>query len=227
MSIFQLNAPEGPPDSAVQNRLTAAGAVLAMLFFGGSFSLQLHAKSQVSRAFAESFAYLAVGLVVGALMAFLSITCLLLCQQCEGASRYWYHSKRAWFIVAHIALYLAIAQGMSVGLTELVFGIKHTFNAILLAQTLAVFASLLWLLLLIVAPIQALCSWWPHLWAGERILVSLVFGFLLLFLLLTNGAIYMIQDGEPDSYWMLLRAVIRQLVQPMSWLDTWAQSDPS
>lgn len=197
-----------------------------MLFFGGSFSMQLHAQSRVSRIFAESYAYLAVGLVVGALMAFSSITLLLLCQQCAGSSRCWYQSKRAWFIVGHIALYLAIAQAMSVGLTELVFGIRHTLDAVLLAQTLAVFASFLWLVLLIIAPMQTLCSWWPHLWGGERVLVTVVFVSLLLFLLLTNGAIYMIQDGFPDTFWSLLRAAARQLVQPISWLDTWASFRP-
>lgn len=185
--------------------------------------MQLHVQSRASRTFADSFAYLAVGLVVGALMAFLSITCLLMCQQCPGSSRSWYQSKRAWFIVAHIALYLAIAQAMSVGLTELVFGIKHTFDAVLLAQMLAVAASLLWLILLFVAPIQALCSWWPHLWMGERAWVTVAFVLLLLLLLLSNGAIYMIHDGEPDTPWSLLQALARQVVQPLSWLDTWAQ----
>ena len=56
--MSQLNAAEGPPDSAVQNRLTAAAAVLATLFFGGSFAMQLHAQSRTGRTFAESFAYL-------------------------------------------------------------------------------------------------------------------------------------------------------------------------
>lgn len=223
MSISQLNSLEGPPDSAVQNRLTAAGAVLAMLFFGGSFAMQLHAQSRSSRSFAESFAYLEVGLVVGALMAFLSITCLLLCQQCPGSSRRWHQSKRGWFIVAHIALNLSIAQCMSVGLTELVFSIKHTFDAVFLAQMLAAMASLLWLGLLFIAPAHTLRSWWPHLWRGERVLVTVAFVLLLVFLLLSNGIIYMIQDGAPDTPWSLLKAVALQTVQPMTWLATWAQ----
>lgn len=197
--------------------------MLATLFFGGSFALQLHTQARTSRTFAESFAYLEVSLVVGALMAFLSMTLLLLCQQCVASDRRWYQSKRAWFIVAHIALYHAIAQGMSAGLTELVFSIKHTLDAVFLAGMLAAAASLLWLLLLFIAPIHTLRSWWPHLCTGERALVAVAFVLILGFLLLSNGTIYMIQDGAPDTPWSLLKAVARQIVQPMTWLDTWAQ----
>ncbi|WP_139235552.1 hypothetical protein [Paenacidovorax caeni] len=222
MSMSQLNAAEGPPDSAVQNRLTAAAAVLATLFFGGSFAMQLHAQSRTGRTFAESFAYLEVTIVVGALLAFVSIACLLLCQHCVATDRGWAQSKRGWFIVANTAQYLSIAQGMSAGLTELVFGIKHTFDAAGLALVLALSATLVWWLLLFVAPLHALRRWWPHLARGERALVSVSYGLMLAFVLLSNGTIYLIQDGAPDTLGSLAQAVGRQLVQPMTWLDTWA-----
>ncbi len=223
MSISQLNAAEGPPDSAVQNRLTAAGLVLATLFFSGSFALQLHAQSKTSRTFAETFGYLEVTLVVGALMAIVSITGLLACQQCLATDRAWYKSKRVWFIVATVAQYLSISQAMSAGLTELVFGIKHTFEANFLAQMLAVAASLLWVLLLWVAPLHALRSWWPHLWRGERVAVTVAYLVLLVFVLLSNAMIYVIQDGAQSTFWLVLVAVFRQVLQPMLWLNPWAQ----
>lgn len=222
MSIAQLNGPEGPPDSAVQNRLTAAGLVLATLFFAGSFALQLHAQSKTERSFAETFAYLEVALVVGALMAMLSITCLLVCQQCIASDRAWYKSKRAWFIVATVAQYLSISQAMSAGLTELVYGLKHTFGAALLAQLLAFAASLLWVVLILLAPIHTVRSWWPHLRRGERILALGFYQFSLAFVLTSNGLVYAIQDGAPNTFFSVLEAVCRQLLQPLLWLKPWA-----
>jgi preprotein translocase subunit SecG len=224
MSISQLNGAEGPPDSAVQNRLTAAGLVLATLFFAGSFAMQLHAQSKSARTFAETFAYLEVALVVGALMAIASITGLLACQQCLASDRAWYKSKRVWFIVATVAQYLSISQAMSAGLTELVFGIKHTFEAAFLAHMLAVAASIFWVLLLWVAPIHALRSWWPHLWRGERVIVAVLYVVLLMFLLLSNAMIYAMQDGASDTWASLLWALLQQFLQPMMWLRPWAGS---
>lgn len=221
MSISQLNGAEGPPDSAVQNRLTAAGLVLATLFFSGSFALQLHAQSKTSRTFADAFADLEVNLVVGALMAIISITCLLVCQQCVATHRAWYKSKRAWFTVATIAQYLSISQAMSAGLGEMIFGIKHNFNAVYLANTLAIAATPVWIALLVIAPVHALRSWWPHFLRGERVMVNGIYGFLLIFLLLTNGWIYLIQDNQPPTFLNLVKSAFEQLVQPLLWLNTW------
>lgn len=221
MSISQLNAPEGPPDSAVQNRLTAAGMVLATLFFAGSFALQLHAQSKTARPFAETFAYLEVTMVVGALMAIVSITCLLVCQQCIASDRAWFKSKRAWFAVATMAQYLSISQAMSAGLTELVFGVKYTFDAGFLALMLAMVATFLWVVLLFIAPIHTLRSWWPHFTRGERTMVSAVYVLSLSLVLLSNAIIYEIQDGRTKMSQSGFKALGRQLIQPIMWLDPW------
>ena len=82
MSMSKLSAAEGPEDSAVQNRLTAAGLVLTTLFFAGSFALALNGQSERRRPYASAFGYLEVALVVGALLAIAAITALLACQQC-------------------------------------------------------------------------------------------------------------------------------------------------
>jgi len=221
MSMSKLSAAEGPEDSAVQNRLTAAGLVLTTLFFAGSFALALNGQSERRRPFASAFGYLEVALVVGALLAIAAITALLACQQCVGSDRSWFRSKRAWFTVANVALYLALSQAMSAGLTELVFGIKETFNADVLAKALASAASLLWIVLLFIAPIHTIRSWWEHFALGERLLVALAYAASLIFLLTTNAAIYVVQDKAPETFQVFLDNVIRQLVQPMMWPEPW------
>lgn len=223
MSISQLNGPEGPPDSAVQNRLTAAAMVLATLFFSGTFSLQLHAQARDPRKFVETFGYLEVAIVVGTVLTIVTATCLLACQQCIASDRAWYKSKRAWFTVATVAQYLSISQAMSAGLTELVFGVRHTFDAALLAQMLALVASVLWVVLLFVAPVHTIKSWWPHFAVGERFAVTAIYVLALGFVLLANAVIYMIQDGATESVWSLLQAVGKQLIQPMMWTTSWAK----
>jgi len=221
MSMSKLSAAEGPEDSAVQNRLTAAGLVLTTLFFAGSFALALKGQSERRRPFASAFGYLEVALVVGALLAIAAITALLACQQCVGSDRSWFRSKRAWFTVANVALFLALSQAMSAGLTELVFGIKETFNADVLAKALASAASLLWIVLLFIAPIHTIRSWWEHFALGERLLVALAYAASLIFLLTTNAAIYVVQDKAPETFQVFLDNVIRQLVQPMMWPEPW------
>lgn len=222
MSISQLNGPEGPPDSAVQNRLTAAGLVLATLFFSGSFALQSHSQAKTAKAFPETFAYLEVTLTAGTLMAIVSITCLLVCQQCIATDHAWYKSKRAWFTVATIAQYLSISQAMSAGLTELVFGLKHAFQAAYLANMLAFAATLVWIVLLLIAPVHTLRSWWPHLYKGEHVMVGLGYALLLVFVLSSNGLIYLLQDGDPSTFGSVLKAICLQLIQPMMWGNPWA-----
>lgn len=224
MSISQLNGPEGPPDSAVQNRLTAAAMVLATLFFSGTFSLQLHAQARDTRKFVETFGYLEVAIVVGTILTIVTATCLLVCQQCIASDRAWYKSKRAWFTVATIAQYLSISQAMSAGLTELVFSVRHTFDAAFLAQLLAFVASLLWVVLLFVAPIHTIKSWWSHFAVGERMAVAVIYAFWLGFVLLANAVIYMIQDGASDSAWSLIQAVGKQILQPIMWTTSWAKT---
>ena len=224
MSISQLDALEGPPDSAVQNRLTVAGMVLATLFFAGSFALQLHAQSKVARSFAETFAYLEVTMVVGALMAILSITCLLVCQQCIATDRTCYMSNRAWIAVATKAQYLSISQAMNAGLTELVFGVKYTFDAGFLALMLATVATFLWVVLLLIAPLHTLRSWWPHFTQVERAMVSVVYVLSLSFVLLSNAMIYEIQNGRARMSQSVFEALGRQLIQPSMWLNPWEKS---
>ncbi|WP_296871673.1 hypothetical protein [Tibeticola sp.] len=226
MSISQLNAAEGPPDSAVQNRLTAAGLVLTTLFFAGSFALQLHAQSRSARGFVETFGYLEVALAVGALTAIVSITGLLACQQCVASDRQWYKSKRAWFTVATVAQYLSISQAMSAGLTDLVYGLNHSFAVGFLARMLAGVAALLWVVLLVVAPLHALRSWWPHFARGERALVAVSYVTMLAFLLASNAVIYLVQDGAALDAGNLLQGMARQLLQPLMWLNAWGSAPP-
>ncbi len=223
MSINQLRADQGPPDSAIQNRLTVAGLILTTLFFAGSFALALSAQfdAPYRKDFRTAFAYLEVTLVVGALLSMAAITGLLACQQLAGSGGRWYASKRAWFIISTNCLYLALSQAMSAGLTELVFGIRHVFEAAVIATTLAIGASFLWVVLLFVAPIHALASWWSELKEGEKILCVSAYVMTLGFVLFTNSAIYLVQNQSPETLVEFLYNLFRQIIQPLLWLETW------
>ncbi len=222
MSISVVDGLDGPPDSVIQNRLTIAGIVLTVLFFGGSFALQLHAQSRSARLFSETFAYLEVAIVVGSLLALFSIACLMFCQQCKSGDYSWSGSKRVWFNIATTCQYLALSQGMSAGLTELVFGIKNTFNSEYLAWILALFGLFVWWFLLFIGPIHGLKSWWLRFTTGERVLSVCTYAFLLIFLLFCNGAIYSFQDGDPLGFWHIVKASLKQIVQPLMWQRSWA-----
>ena len=87
---------------------------------------------------------------------------------------------------------------------------------------LAVAATLVWIVLLLIAPIHALHSWWPHLYKGERAIVGLVSVLLLVFVLSTNGLIYLLQDGAPATFGSVLEAICLQFIQPMMWGNPWA-----
>jgi hypothetical protein len=222
MSISIVDGPDGPPDSIIQNRLTIAGIILATLFFGGSFALQLHAQSRTTRSFSETFAYLEVAIIVGSMLAIFSIASLMYCQQCKSGNRNWYGSKRAWFNVATTCQYLALSQGLSAGLTELVFGVKHTFGSGYLAWALAGMGLIVWIFLLFIGPLQGLKSWWPRFSKGERLFSTMAYIFVVLLVLLSNGVIYSLQDGETASIWQVIKASLQQVMQPLMWQRTWA-----
>lgn len=224
MSIFTVDGADGPPDSIVQNRLTIAGITLATLFFGGSFALQLHAQSKSTRLFAETFAYLEVSITIGAMLAILSIACLMYCQQCQPSDRRWFLSKRAWFNVATTCQYLALSQALSAGLTELVFGINHTFGSAYLAWTLAIFGSFVWVFLILAGPLLGIKSWWPRFTTGERSFSVLAYIIAILLVLLCNGIIFAFQDGQSLTLGQIIKSSLQQIFQPLMWQRTWAGS---
>jgi hypothetical protein len=53
--------------------------------------------------------------------------------------------------------------------------------------------------------------------------VAATYLLLLAFVLLSNAMIYVIQDGTQSTFWSVLVAVFRQLLQPMLWLNPWTQ----
>lgn len=222
MSISLVDGPDGPADSIIQNRLTIAGIILATLFFGGSFALQLHAQSRSIRTFSQTFAYLEVAITVGSMLAIFSIACLMFCQQCKSGDQRWHGSKRVWFNVATTCQYLALSQSLSAGLTELVFGVKHTFEFGYLAWTIAAVGLVVWIFLLFIGPLQGLRSWWPRFTSGERLFSASAYVFVLSLVLVSNGAIYSLQDGESATFWQIFRASLQQILQPLMWQRTWA-----
>lgn len=226
LSIKSLKIDDGPADSAIQNRLTAAGFVLTTLFFAGTFALALNAQfePQFRADFRAEFAYLEVTMVLGAVLAIAAIAGFITCQQFDGSRASWYNSKRCWFIVANIFLYLALSQAMSAGLTELVYNIDVGLKAKVLAKTLAGAATLLWVLLLFIAPIHVVHSWWPALRRGERVVSIFAYCCALAFVLGANATVYHLQNGSPKTIGAVIENIAWQLVQPWMWPDPWDAS---
>lgn len=221
MSISQLQAPDGPVDAVIQNRLTVAGTIFAALFFAGSFANSLNAQleSAYKRDFRTTFVYLEAEMVIGALLIVASMLCFLSCQQMPSGIQRWYVSKRFWFITANNSLYLSIGQAMSAALTELVFGIG--LKTLTLAKSLAIFGTALWVGLIFVAPIYALRSWWATLRSGEKIATVITYALLLTFLLSMNALAFVAENQLPHTFSSFFDELLRQICKPMTWFQNW------
>lgn len=127
--------------------------------------------------------------------------------------------------MAAVAQYLSISQAMSAGLTDLVYGLNHSFAVGFLVRMLAGVAALLWVVLLVVAPLHAsLRSWWPHFARGERALVAVSHVTMLPFLLVSNAVIRVVRDRAVLDAGTLLQGMARQLLQPLMWLSAWGSA---
>lgn len=221
MSINHLQALDGPADAVIQNRLTVAGAILALLFFAGSFAISLNAQleSAYKQDFRTSFIYLETEMVLGALLAIAAITCMLACQQMSSHAQRWYGAKRCWFVIGNNCLYLSLGQAMSAALTELVFGIS--IKVPVLAKSLAAFGSMLWFWLVFIAPLHALRSWWEVLNAGEKIAATCAYLFILTFMLCMNAAAFVVDNQSPHTVMAFLEHLLQQILKPLTWYKAW------
>jgi hypothetical protein len=170
MAIKQLVVDEAPELSAVQSRLTVAGITMSALFFAGTFAIGLYNQLQQKGDFRHEFAQVLVPLALGAAITACAIGGLLLCQQIRPGRRGWLASRRAWFAVSTVFLYIALTQALSAGTSEVVYGVSlancETATLLCLVSTLA------WLFLLFVAPIHLIATWWQHFEKAERIAVA-------------------------------------------------------
>ena len=212
---------DSPEISLVQNRLTAAGLVLTSLFFSGSFSLGLYSQltKKTMEEFRIDFVQVLTPLAFGATFAILAVAGLLLCQQLSPQSQRWVTSRRWWFSVSTIWIYLAASQAMSSGLIEVVFSVAQVSQFV--ANVIATLALPGWILLLFVAPTHVLYRAAKRMSPSEWRSMLVVYTVPLLSIILTTAQIYTLKAPTTDEPYVFLKYVLWQLVQPLSWPHPW------
>ncbi len=160
------------------------------------------------------FPQIAIAISLGATLTLLMIASLLVCQQLGPAPPQggWFRSRRWWFAASTIWLYLALTQAMSAGLTEVVYGLS--FKAPLVAWAMAIAATPVWLLLLLIAPIHLLRRVRSTYTPGENRALTAAFGVPLLFVIFLPAEVYRLQDSLPFSAVNFTAGTMQQAVQP-------------
>lgn len=221
MAIRQLVADEAPELSAVQSRLTVAGITMSALFFAGTFAIglynQLHLPDR--RDFRHEFAQVLVPLALGAVLTACAIGGLLLCQQIRSGRRGWLQSRRSWFAVATVYLYIALTQALSAGTSEVVYGVSlancETATLFCLVSTLA------WLFLLFAAPFHLIWTWWPHFERVERVVVVTMYAVALAIVFSANAMVYVTRAEVERNATAFTSSLLWQTVQPLTWSTRW------
>jgi hypothetical protein len=213
--------------SLIQNRLTAAGMILAILFFSGGFTVALYGQMAIEHRadYRAEFPQIAIAISLGATLTLLTIASLLVCQQLGPTAPQgrWFRSRRWWFAASTIWLYLALTQAMSAGLTEVVYGLS--FKAAAVAWAMAIAATPVWLLLLLVAPIHLIMRLRSNYTPGENRALTAAFGVPLLLVILLPAEVYRKQDALPFSAINFGAGAIQQVVQPLQWPRSWKSDD--
>jgi hypothetical protein len=221
MTIGDLTTKEGPEISLVQNRLTVAGLSLTTLFFSGSFSLALYGllRQDATPEYRIEFAHIEGALALGALGGFLTIGSLLLCQQLNDPKARWFAARRWWFCVGTIWLYVTLAQAMSAGMSEVVYGVALFHRGV--GTFLGLLCTLVWWLLLFGAPIHLLRRSRQVITLPEHRALLIAYVATLLSVILASGEIYRHRGSEPSTLSAFLSNVFLQLVQPVTWAYPW------
>ena len=214
-------APEAPKISFVQNRLTIAGLALSTLFFSASFSLSLYGSLHPGETidYRVEFAPIETSLALGVTACLLTIVAFLVSQQLTETSGQWYLSRRLWFSLGNVWLYLALSQAMSAGLMEIVYGVALFHQA--LGMTLGIVATPVWLLLLIGAPVHFILRTRPVFGRAEQRALLLAYVVSLGVILVTNAEVYRLRAKDPATPSALTVNVLVQFVQPLTWPQRW------
>jgi hypothetical protein len=217
----ELLAPKSAELSFVQNRLTIAGLALTTLFFSASFSLSLfgvlHPKETID--YRIEFAPIETSLALGVTTCLAAILAFLVSQQLTETSSRWYLSRRLWFAVGNVWLYLTLSQAMSAGLTEIVYGVALFRPAIGVA--LGLVATPVWILLLVGAPLQFILRARAIFSPTERRALVLTYAFSLGIIIPTNAEVYRVRGNDPATLTAFVANVLVQFVQPLTWADPW------
>jgi hypothetical protein len=218
---MELLAPKGAEISFVQNRLTIAGLALTTMFFSASFSLSLHGSLHPHEAidYRIEFAPIETSLALGVTTCLVAILAFLVSQQLTDTGSRWYLSRRLWFAVGNVWLYLTLSQAMSAGLTEIVYGVALFRRAIGVA--LGLVATPVWILLLVGAPLQFILRTRAIFFPAEQRALVLTYAFSLVIIIATNAEVYRVRGHDPDTLAAFIVNVLVQFVQPITWADPW------
>jgi hypothetical protein len=201
----------------VQNRLTVLSSVLALLIFVTVAVLALARAPGNERDMGWIFLRSFVPICVGFLLALCGMSCFLRSQ---------HFASQTWFTVGQLLLYLALSQFLAGGMSNFISGIAWGFSARemhsaaskFLIGSLVLVSEVLWLYLLLVAPLSYLhgSTEIVELDAKQRTFLRTVFWSLLAAVVLLDAMPYYIRAGGTGTL-ELLWQVVSQLVQPLLW----------
>jgi hypothetical protein len=202
----------------VQSRLSVLASVLSLLIFVTVAVLALARIPGNERDMSWIYLSSLVPICVGFLLALFGMGCFLRSQ---------HFISQTWFTVGQLMLYLALSQFLASGMSnfisamaggfELHWGMHSTASRFLI-WSLVILSEVLWLYLLLVAPLAYLhgSTQIVVLAAKQRIILRSVFWSLLVAVLLLDAMPYYIRAGGTGT-WELLWQVVCQLGQPFLW----------
>ena len=211
-------------NSLIQNRLTVTGFALTILVFSGSFTLSLFNSfpQELRGGYQSEFLHIEVSLATGIIVSVLALASFLMAQQTKPVperaspeSVLWLQTKRWWFSIGQVLLYLTLTQALSSSLTEVVYGAG--LSNWILGILLGVVALPVWWFLLFLGPISFI---WRYRQVLDRsgffalIVVYVVFLFAILGL---NAEAYRLIERTPFTVTAFLIKFLTQLIQPLIW----------
>lgn len=205
----------------VQNRLTIAGFILALLVFASSvlqafIALAAQAQDQAKKAeYIASAPWDYINTVnpvfLGFLLSIISIVSLL---QSQTTNKKWL------FYFGEILLYLSLSQFLSSGLNKivnvLVIALKHqgATASPVMSQTLILLVKglplLLWLLLLFGAPLNIIY----RISDKRKVVIGYIVALVITFL--CSALSYSIREPN-NGFFTFIKWCVRQVIQPVYW----------
>jgi hypothetical protein len=223
-SIKSLVDVDSHETSLIQNRLNVAGLAFTALFFSGSFSLSLHGsladKTKPAPDYRIEFAHIEAAIALGVILCLLTVCSLLVCQQLPPNSTHSLRSRRLWFSLGTVGLYLTLSQALTAGLSEIVFGVARFHHSVGVA--LGVMATLAWVALVGAAPLHLIMRHRADNPMEFRILLG-VYAACIGAVFSTSAEVYRVQDCAPATADAFIANFIPQFFQPLTWSEPWSQ----
>jgi len=227
-AIKSLVNVDGPETALIQNRLNVAGLALTALFFSGSFSLSLSSslanKNETSPDYRVDFAHIETAIALGVILCLLTVCALLVCQQMPLTSTVPIRSRRLWFSLGTVGLYLTLSQALSAGLSEIVHGVARFRH--LVGVALGVMATIPWVVLVAAAPLHLIWRLRKELLRREEsqaefLTVLGVYVVCICMIFATNAEVYRALDHSPATADWFIANFVAQIFQPLTWSEPW------